>query len=414
MEREIFMPHIGAWGTPDFGITEWISDKLGRQRTAQGGSNIFGKQPQETNPNQYWNWQSQASQENNPADKPSNEPTNSPKPSGKNSGNSGNGGNVNTKDPNHNPYGENGFWDAADGWKQKVTDASNEARAEQEALRNTINSQWDGAFNYLNQVGERLPSQFDAQNKQIADLFNSGSQKISDANALARSRIDSTRKTSLNGLADEYKQALLAANMHLGSGGASSSSANEMYKYALANAIEKQRGKIQMQANDQLATLDHQYKSQMASLDEWKNTKTYELGQWYSEAKNNLDYQRSQASGQRAQALAELDKQIYYYAMDRLRAIENQANYWKQTVDTWALERSGANDSAVLGLSNIPQAIQYDRVGFNPARGSNNTASTLLAGRQRIDDDEKARAGESKLFFKGGGGSSRGHGASGG
>lgn len=32
----------GAWGTPEFGISEKLSDLLGKGRTAQGGSNLFG------------------------------------------------------------------------------------------------------------------------------------------------------------------------------------------------------------------------------------------------------------------------------------------------------------------------------------------------------------------------------------
>lgn len=33
---------IGSWGLPEFGITERISDALGRNRTSQGGSNVIG------------------------------------------------------------------------------------------------------------------------------------------------------------------------------------------------------------------------------------------------------------------------------------------------------------------------------------------------------------------------------------
>ena len=39
---------IGAWGTPEFGITEKLSSLFGQGRTAQGGSNLFGNQSQTT------------------------------------------------------------------------------------------------------------------------------------------------------------------------------------------------------------------------------------------------------------------------------------------------------------------------------------------------------------------------------
>lgn len=38
------LPHKGAWGTPDFGITEKIAGLLGGSRNAQGGSELFGGQ----------------------------------------------------------------------------------------------------------------------------------------------------------------------------------------------------------------------------------------------------------------------------------------------------------------------------------------------------------------------------------
>ena len=34
------MAHIGSWGTPDFGITEWITDKFGQSRNKLGGSQL--------------------------------------------------------------------------------------------------------------------------------------------------------------------------------------------------------------------------------------------------------------------------------------------------------------------------------------------------------------------------------------
>lgn len=34
------MVHIGSWGTPELGITEWIADKFGQSRNNQGGSQL--------------------------------------------------------------------------------------------------------------------------------------------------------------------------------------------------------------------------------------------------------------------------------------------------------------------------------------------------------------------------------------
>ncbi len=40
--------NIGSWGTPEFGLTERLSNYFGQGRTAQGGSNMFGNQAQTT------------------------------------------------------------------------------------------------------------------------------------------------------------------------------------------------------------------------------------------------------------------------------------------------------------------------------------------------------------------------------
>lgn len=45
------LPHTGSWGLPDFGITEWVSDKINKQRNSRGGSNLVG-QPQAAPPPQ--------------------------------------------------------------------------------------------------------------------------------------------------------------------------------------------------------------------------------------------------------------------------------------------------------------------------------------------------------------------------
>lgn len=42
--------HIGSWGLPDFGITEWIGSKLGSGTTSQGGSDIIPNKPSAQTP----------------------------------------------------------------------------------------------------------------------------------------------------------------------------------------------------------------------------------------------------------------------------------------------------------------------------------------------------------------------------
>lgn len=315
--------------------------------------------------------------------------------SGNSTGGSDNGGSstVNTKDPNNNPYGDNGWWDAADGWKQKVTDASSEAAAREAALRNTISSQWDSVFGYLDQVGDRLPGQRDEQVGQINNLFGSSQGELNTARDYANGKIAANQKKTLTSLADDLRSALQAGNTYLGQRGASDSSAAERYNTALMKSANKQRGEVMSQSDGQRAQVQNTYDTNMAKLQEWQDTKVFELGQWYNDAKNNLDYQRANASGQKAQALASLDAQLHQIALDRLRSIENEANSWKNTVNAWMLEQNGNISSAVGSMQNMPMAPTYSALATAQSTPQN-TTPVLGAGYSSTDEE---KAGQSAL-----------------
>lgn len=301
---------------------------------------------------------------------------------------------INLKDPNANP-GAGYFWDAADGWKQIQSDAAAEAARREEQLRNSIGEQWNGVFNYLDQVDNRLPGQKEEQAQQITSLYDSSGNKLDIAKNYANDQISANQKKTLTSLADDLRAALQAGNTYLGQRGASDSSASERYNTALTKSANKQRGEVMLQSDSQRAQVLNTYQTNMAELDEWKNTKIYELGQWLNEAKNQLDYQRANASGQKAQALASLDTQLHQYALERLRSIEEQANTWKNTVSAWMLEQSGNVNNAVSNMQNMPMVPTYSALAQAQSTSQNSTP-ILGAGTNQTDDE---KAGQSDYYF---------------
>ena len=289
-------------------------------------------------------------------------------------------------DRDANP-GEGWFYDAADGWKQAEDKAAAEAKAREDALRGTINSQWDSVFGYLDQVDGRLPGQRDEQSTQINNLATSSTGKLDTAKTYANDQISANQKTTLSKLADDLRAALQAGNTYLGQRGASDSSATERYSTALMKSANKQRGEVMMQSDAQRAQVQNTYDTQIAQLGEWTNTKVYELGQWYNDAKNQLDYQRSQASGQKAQALAQLDAQLHQYALDRLRSIEDQASNWKTSVNAWMMEQNGAVSSAVNKMGEMPMAPTYSGLASASSSGSADSSGNG-AGYTNTGEDE--------------------------
>ena len=316
----------------------------------------------------------------------------SPVSSNTNSSSQGGGSSFNQYDRNANP-GEGYFWDAADGWKRSVDDARSEADALNERLRGEINARWDAYDNGLNNIAGRLPTQRDEQLGQLENLYGSSNQKLDTARDYANSQIDANQKTTLNELSDRLRAAMQAGNTYLGARGASNSSANERYSTALLKQANKQQGNVMSQSDAQRAQVQNTYDNNMAQLNEWLNTKKYEVGQWYNQQLNAIDQERANASGQRAADLANLTSQLYTVALQRLQALEDQANQYKQTVNAWMLEQQGNINTGINGIHETPMMPTYEDFS-----GINTTASTTpIISYGSTDKDDEAKAGQTSL-----------------
>jgi len=284
--------------------------------------------------------------------------------------------------------------------------AAEEARRREEQLRGTINSQWDSVFGYLDKVSGYLPEQYDLQKGQIENLATGQQQQLEGQKQQADQKIEGYRtevkdnqESSLRDLAQNMRNQYQAGNIYLGANGAGNSSATDRYAFALQKAGNKTRSNVLLGTNKQLndlnlkaADVDTTFNTQMNQLGTWKNDKLAELGLWYNDQKQQLDYQRANASGQKAQALANLDAQLYNTAVSRLGQIESAAQNWQQAVTQWKLDRSaqlqdqiayysGAsayNPSAVSG--GIDAGISYAPSAVSPAPTSRQISTSQLFG----------------------------------
>lgn len=125
-------PHQGSWGTPDFGITEWIGDKFGSGRTSQGGSNILGA--------------STAQQPTQPAPAPTNK---TPAPTGGGT----TGGGVKTGNGTSTAGG------GSDVLTQAISSAGNDQRNAAQDMAEAARQRALGAYKVVQKAGEQAKGQ---------------------------------------------------------------------------------------------------------------------------------------------------------------------------------------------------------------------------------------------------------------
>lgn len=249
--------------------------------------------------------------------------------------------------------------------------ARKEAADREAALRGSISSQWDGVFNYLDNVRSGLGGQLSEQQNRVSGMYNNQLQNLGSERDAATKRLEGFRgdarenqAQSLRSLAENFRNSLRAGQAFLGGMGAGDSSAVGRMTGALAKSANRTQGQIATQTNKIFADINMRedevkriYETEKRNLDTWKNDKLIELSSWYNDAKNALDAQRATAQGQRAEALAQLDQQLYSHALNRLSQIESQTNQWGRAVDSWATQRMQQLDAVKQQIVGQTQGV---------------------------------------------------------
>lgn len=350
------LAHTGNMGLPDFGLTELI----GGNKTAQGGSNLFGGSP---------------AVEYKPEVLSAAPPPAAPAPAPTRSGTS-NGSNM----QNGGWYNGKLWWNGNfyDNWDQ--ANASTQQKSQQQSqpsqpsyedqVRNSINSGYDNYFGYLDKIMAGLDPQRQAQEQIIANNFDQGindltfqkNQGLSDLATQKRKTEEQTVKT-LKDLTGNLVNSMNAGQVYLGARGAGDSSAANQYSYALTKEGNKNRGNVlsQQQSNfndiaDRESRLNNVFMQESGRLKTEKANSIQSVAQWFAEAQNQV--RQMVASGQlsKGQDLANLSNQLLQNAMNKLSAIEQQARNNEQSLKEWAM--NNAKDISTL-KSNLAAVSNY-------------------------------------------------------
>lgn len=385
----LFGTHTGAWGTPEFGITEKISDLLGRGRTSQGGSNLLGSSSAQTPSG------GQVLGQNTPgpmygpgneqgvSDFQSNQSTSSPSPT-RNNGGTGGGGTPSTPDLT-NPVKKTEY---ANSLGYPSWEALQEALNREGRTRDAIKSGFD---NYKRDLQNLIPyyeNQIPELVNQVTGTYDTIFSGLDEAKQAGMQKLDQAREgvqrrtsNSITDLQQNLNQVMRNTGMQLGAMGAGDTSASQiMAPYAYTKLAGQEFGSIQRQANDQFGEIDQKavdVEQEYASL--YNQTELEKQGRINSvrdsirEQVNQIRNLIPQVDSQRAQALAGLEQSLLDQARNTLAQIQAEDRANKQAIQQWALNRVAQLNDARLTLQNTanfnPRDImrnELSSVGYTP------------------------------------------------
>lgn len=401
------MVHIGSWGLPDFGATEFVSDLLNIPRDpTTGGSQNYGSYAPIPE------YEKNITEAKILADKR----TSSPPPSN----------NIATTPTNNNVYNfnQNDFqnyagWDPAAAladWKSKGeplpsggSGGSGGSSDPYAAVRNDINSGYNAYFNSLDAImNQDLPNQVQNQNQMINNLYGSSiadldSQRNIGMNELGgqRTEVQKGQKKSLTDLAENIRNMFMTGSVMLGSRGAGDSSASNQYSYALTKLGNKARGEVMNQSAtslDQIRQrefrLGETYRAEKTRLETEKTNQILGVANWFSEQQSQI--RQMKASGQLSQStdLANLSRSILDQALNQLNMAQQQIANRNNMLEQWAISQSKSLSqlkSNMAGISGYQaQLPQTPSIGGTPTFSGNNFTMKPTYFGSPFSDEEKS------------------------
>jgi hypothetical protein len=376
--------HIGAWGTPDIGLTEYLSNAFGQGRTAQGGSNLTGNINDTTLvPSQAGNPSSGFVQATTPINKPAT--------LGVGTTNT----NINTNKPsspadselqalaktNRNPVQESRY---------------QELLAQQGASQPDIQSQIDAIYNpsfdYLNQAQSNLEkdypnvigniqNQYDVNNQMLSDQNTSGLSQL-DRNAVSASNRKEDALSSARRLYDELRRGY---QQRFGG----STSAGQASTELASVEQQRQMGQTTRSYADTVAQIEYQ----KSDLNRGYSTAVMKLKYDTDAAKNQAqsDFQskllsiqqnRSQIESAKAQAsltaLQEYRNQLFQISQQNMQfqqTLELQKSQATTALDSYAKQLALSGQGSQSALTNY-----FNSTSMNPSSaltvGASNGANT--------------------------------------
>ena len=389
---------VGSWSIfgqklPEFGITEAIGSVLGKERTAQGGSNLYGPSP------------SQAAYSPNASYAPAGYD-----PFAQSGGSSGG-----TPAPSYSaPSGGNGGSNYGQQWADMGRSGTppegwhGESGGTNEMgnqMRSDIEGGYGSYFNSLDAMMQQLPGQKEGQEQVVQNQYTQGMAGLTGQRDVGqreletqRTKTETSQAKNLSDLSENIRNMFTTGSVMLGQKGAGDSSAANMYSYAVSKLGSKQRGDITTKTseimndiNDREFKLTTAFNTEQQNLTGERDNKIIEISQWFDDAQNKV--RQMQASGQlsKSQDLQAMTQNLLNSAMQELANAKTMYENRKSALQEWAMSRSENiqqlknNMAQISGCIAQPKAFQPITGQPQWGAGGNLTAPYGYGGKEEKD-----------------------------
>jgi hypothetical protein len=229
-----------------------------------------------------------------------------------------------------------------------------------------------GVWSYLDQLSNNFPQWEQELKNDIGNIVASQRQEVETAKQGQLSKfptyeeqVRQNQATTLRQLGEDINKALQAGQLYLSGRGAGSSSAADMYSFALAQEANKRRAGVLMQTNQLMndlnlkkAEIENQAQQQLNAIDTWKAEQLTNISKDFQARKEQLAYTRANMSQREAD-----------HWINRLSQLESEAKNWKQSIQSWALNRVATLDNykaqlGQLGSFSAPQITYQELQGM--------------------------------------------------
>lgn len=350
--------HIGSWGTPEFNITETLSNLFGQGRTSQGGSNLFGPVSQTTLAPQPGGGFAQTNVTGVGYQLP------------RNSGTTGGSSGTQTQQafqPTQQSGQSNGY----------------SMPSYEDQMRSSINSGWDAYEGQLNSMlNNDLPA-YRGEQQQIAQNSADLAQKtIGTQKASSERAVNEQQTSSLKDLGENMRNLFQAGNIFLGSRGAADSSAANQYSYGLTKVGAKERGNILSQANSRLNQIKDIYDTETNRIGTELQLRMGQIADWFYTQQQNLKSSLASSGLNRQKDLQGLSTNLYNQALSYLQGVQSEAANRRATLESWAASNSKTAQELVANLQQVQQmpAFQGIQSGMPSVDSSGNYQMPVAAG----------------------------------
>jgi hypothetical protein len=317
------MPRLGSWGLPEFGITEKISDLLGKSRSAQGGSNLIG---------------------------PSTPAYNPPQTTTVNTSNTG------------AVYGPTLPSNKVLGAKtSSVTGGGNQQQAGMDTLTSAINNQVntgnnaidDDYNNYMNSLNSQQGYMQEQGNQAMIQMnlqANQARTQYGQEKTVAQQGLDTQTQTAntqatsaMQQARDLYRQVQQQNIAQLSGAGLSSSSVAEALAEKLGvetarriAGVTGSRDEIIQNITKEKSNLDNYYQQKLTNLEDQLTLNTKQIQSQLMQSLDQINQARNVAASERANKRAQLMSE----ATTQIANLQANAQQFAQSLQMWKEQNS--------------------------------------------------------------------------